>query len=465
MAYKMLFIPLGCAKNLVDSERMLEILTGYGFELTDNPADADAAVINTCTFIDEAKSESIERIIETAGYKDPKKGKLRALLVAGCMVERYRESLYDEIPEIDAVIGLANIPDIASVALWVLEGNKKLMLGDIPMVRVGKPKNFLSIENYIEPQSDTSAPRISLTPPFWSYLKVADGCDNPCSFCVIPAIRGKFKSVPMDFLVARAKRLAADGVREINLIAQDTSNYGRDLYGEPRLSELIERISKIEDIKWIRILYTYPLHVNDKLIDVIADNPKVCKYIDVPLQHVADSVLKHMKRGMDYKKTAAFVKKLRDRIPEICIRTSFIIGYPGETADDLNSLCNFITEYKLDKVGFFRYSQEEGTPSADCENQVEESVKQKRLKKVSRAYDKVLKESNESLIGRTLEFLIEDYDEEKELLIARSYREAPEVDGYIYISAENARYIVPGTFLKASVKKAKKFELYAEAIE
>nr|HPG59876.1 30S ribosomal protein S12 methylthiotransferase RimO [Candidatus Wallbacteria bacterium] len=221
MAYKVMFISLGCAKNLVDSEKMLEILAGYGFEFTEAPSEADAVVVNTCTFIDEAKSESIENILEAASFKKPENGRLKALIVAGCMVERYKETLYDEIPEIDAVVGLASIQDIAAVILWVLEGNKKIMLADIPMVRVMRPKSKAASANYIEANEELSAPRFSLTPPFWSYLKIADGCDNPCSFCVIPKIRGKFKSVPIDILLSRAKRLASDGVKEINIIAQD----------------------------------------------------------------------------------------------------------------------------------------------------------------------------------------------------------------------------------------------------
>ncbi|OQA80052.1 MAG: Ribosomal protein S12 methylthiotransferase RimO [bacterium ADurb.Bin243] len=464
MAYKVMFISLGCAKNLVDSEKMLEILAGYGFEFTEAPSEADAVVVNTCTFIDEAKSESIENILEAASFKKPENGRLKALIVAGCMVERYKETLYDEIPEIDAVVGLASIQDIAAVILWVLEGNKKIMLADIPMVRVMRPKSKAASANYIEANEELSAPRFSLTPPFWSYLKIADGCDNPCSFCVIPKIRGKFKSVPIDILLSRAKRLASDGVKEINIIAQDSTNYGRDIYGKTRLAELIEKIADIDDIKWVRLLYTYPLHVTDQLIDVIAGNPKVCKYIDVPLQHVSDNLLGAMKRGMNYKKTAAFVEKLREKIPGVCIRTSFIIGHPGETEEDNDQLIEFLEKYKIEKAGFFRYSQEEGTPAASYEKQVSEKVKMRRLKKVSVAYDRVLKDINKSLIGKEFEYMIEDYDEESGMLTARSYREAPDVDGYVSIAAESARYLVPGTFINAKIVKTKKFELYAEAV-
>ncbi|HBC74937.1 MAG TPA: 30S ribosomal protein S12 methylthiotransferase RimO [Candidatus Wallbacteria bacterium] len=462
MAYKVMFISLGCAKNLVDSEKMLETLSGYGFEFTENPADADAAVVNTCTFIDEAKAESIEHILETASFKKPENGRLKALVVAGCMVERYKETLYDEIPEIDAIVGLASLQDIASVILWALDGNKKIRLEDIPMVRMNRPKN--KIGGYSGGNGELSAPRVSLTPPFWSYLKVADGCDNPCSFCVIPQIRGRFKSVPVDIAAARAKRLAMDGVKEINIIAQDSGNYGRDIYGRPRLHELIDKISQIDGIKWIRILYTYPLHLNDALIKVIASNPKVCKYIDVPLQHVSDGLLKLMKRGMTYDKTAAFIEKLRGAIPGVIIRTSFIIGHPGETEDDVDRLIEFLDMYKIEKAGFFRYSQEDGTVSAGYAGQVSEKVKIRRLKKVSLAYDKVLKSVNRSMIGKELEFMIEDFDEQSGLLMARSYREAPEVDGYVHIAAESAKYFVPGTFINAKIIKAKKFELYAEAV-
>lgn len=462
MAYKVMFISLGCAKNLVDSEKMLETLSGFGFEFTENPAEADAVVVNTCTFIDEAKSESIGHILDAASYKKPGNGKLKALVVAGCMVERYKEKLYDEIPEVDAVVGLASIQDIASVILWVLEGNKRIMLSDIPMVRVKRPRG--KVAGYSGGGGDPASPRVSLTPPFWSYLKVADGCDNPCSFCVIPQIRGRFKSVPIDILAARAKRLAADGVKEINIIAQDSSNYGRDIYGRSRLHELIEKVSEIDGVRWVRVLYTYPQHVSDALIDVIASNPRVCKYIDVPLQHVSDGVLKLMKRGMTRDRTVAFVEKLRERIPGVCIRTSFIIGHPGETEKDVDALIEFLERYKIEKAGFFRYSQEEGTASAGMGGQVGEKVKMGRLKRVSLAYDGVLKSINRSMKGRELEFMVEDFDEESGLLLARSYREAPDVDGYVHISAESAKYFVPGTFINARITRAKNFELYAEAL-
>ncbi len=466
MAYKLLFISLGCAKNLVDSEKMLEVLANYGFEFTDTPEEADAAVVNTCTFIDEAKSESIDNILDIAEYKKPEKGgKLKALIVAGCLVERYRENLYDEIPEIDAVLGVSNIQDIASVALWVLKGNRKLLMADIPMVRMRKPKALLTADNYMGNDSKgEKTSRISLTPPYWSYLKISDGCNNPCSFCVIPKLRGNFKSVPMDMLIARARRLADEDVREFNIIAQDTSNYGRDLYGTPKLAELLKKLSEIDKIKWLRVLYTYPLHVSDELIDVIASNPKVCNYIDVPLQHVTDNMLSKMRRGMTLVKTEQFVEKLREKAPDMCIRTSFIIGHPGETEKDVEALIEFIAKYKLDKVGFFRYSREEGTIAAEMPDQVPEKEKIKRLKLVSREYDKVLKEINNSLIGRELDFLIEDYDDKKKMFVARSYREAPEVDGYVYLKGFDVQIEAPGNFVRAKITKTKNYDLIAEAI-
>ncbi len=466
MAHKILFISLGCAKNLVDSEKMLEILSNAGFEFTENPAEADAAIVNTCAFIDEAKSESIENILEIAAYKSPEKGRLKALIVAGCMAERYKETLYDEIPEIDAVAGISSIRDMAQLTLWVLEGNGKIMTSDIPMLRLnGAAKKKNRSLSYSENAEDAQIPRISLTPPFWSYLKIADGCDNPCSFCVIPKIRGRFKSVPFDIAIARARRLASDGVKEINIIAQDSSNYGRDIYGRTRLHELIEEISLIDEIKWIRVLYTYPLHVSGELIKTIAGNPKVCKYIDIPLQHVSDNLLKLMKRGINGEKTAALIEKIRSEIPGVCIRSSFIIGHPGETEDDIDELIKFIEKYRIDKAGFFRYSQEEGTQSAKLKNQIGEKTKLERLKKVSTAYDRVLKSINRQLIGTQSEFIIEDYDEKTGLLSARSFREAPDVDGYVHISSgDTAKYIMPGSLIKARIIKSKNYELYAEAL-
>lgn len=465
MPYKLMFVSLGCAKNLVDSEKMLEILTDYGFSFTENPAEADAAVVNTCCFIDEAKQESIGHILDVAQYKDPKKGRLKALVVAGCMSERYRESLYDELHEVDAVVGMANIQDIASVTLWVLQGNSKLMIGDIPMVRVGKPKPYISADNYMENDLSMGQRRISLTPPFWSYLKIAEGCNNPCSFCVIPQIRGKLKSVPMDVLVARARRLAGEGVRELNVIAQDTSNYGRDLYGRPRLHELLEQLSGIEDLKWIRVLYTYPLHVSDELISAIATLPKVCKYIDVPLQHVSDNVLKLMRRGMTRRATEEFIDRLRAGIPGVTIRSSFILGHPGETPADVEELLAFIRDYRLEKVGFFRYSSEEGTAAAEMDGQVPEKEKEKRVKKAAREFDRVLKSINAEMVGKEFEVLVEEYDEENDSLLARSYREAPEVDGRIRVEkVRNARYVSPGSFMSVRITRARNYELIAEAV-
>lgn len=462
MSYKLMFVTLGCAKNLVDSEKMLETLADYGFSFTDDPVQADAAVINTCTFIDEAKSESISHILDIARYKDGKLGKLKALVVAGCMAERYREQLYDEIPEIDAVVGLAGIQDIASVVLWVLGGNRKLMLGDIPMVRVGKPKAYISAENYMENRTDFRQRRISLTPPFWSYLKIADGCDNPCSFCVLPKVRGKFRSVPMDILVARAKRLADDGVKELSLIAQDTSNYGRDLYGGAKLPELLARLSEIDGIHWLRVLYTYPLHVGDDLMDEIARNPKVCKYIDVPLQHVTDNVLKAMRRGMNRPKTEKFIDRLRERIPGVCIRTTFIVGHPHETMADVEELAEFVREKKPEKVGFFRYSNEEGTPAYTYGSQVPEVEKKRRLKFIGGVYDSVLKEINAGMIGRELEVLVEDFD--GKTVQVRSYREAPEVDGSIKVRGKNLKMISNGSFIKVRIAKTVRYDLVAEAL-
>jgi len=462
MAYKLMFVTLGCAKNLVDSEKMLEVLAEYGFSFTDDPAEADAAVINTCTFIDEAKSESIDHILDIASYKGREKGHLKALVVAGCMAERYREQLYDEIPEIDAVIGLSGIQDIASVVYWVLNGNRKLMLDDIPMVRIVKPKAYISADNYLENKTDFRHRRISLTPPFWSYLKIADGCDNPCSFCILPKVRGRFRSVPMDLLVARARRLAEDGVRELNLIAQDTSNYGRDLYGKPRLAELISRLSELDGIKWLRILYTYPLHVGSDLVDVIAKNPKVCKYIDVPLQHASDNVLKAMRRGMDRAGTEKFIDNLREKIPGVCIRTTFIIGHPHETMKDVETLAEFVREKKLEKVGFFRYSNEEGTASYGFDKQVSEAEKKKRLKFVGAEYDRVLKEMNSEMVGRELEALVEDFD--GKTLLVRSYREAPEVDGFIKVRGKNVKMISNGSFIGIRIIKTARYDLVAEAL-
>ncbi|MBQ9486638.1 MAG: 30S ribosomal protein S12 methylthiotransferase RimO, partial [Selenomonadaceae bacterium] len=407
-------ISLGCAKNLVDTEVMLGILRDNGITITPNPAEADILIINTCAFIASAKEESITTILNFAEYKT--EGNCRALIVAGCLGQRYRQELLDEMPEIDAIVGTGAWHRIMEAVEETLSGRRVILIGENEVIYSSK------------------TPRLITTPDYTAYVKIAEGCNHRCAFCAIPLIRGKQISRPIDDIRAEVERLAENGVKEINLIAQDTTNYGRDIYGEVKLCDLLRELVKVEKIHWIRLLYSYPQHFTDELIDLIASEPKICKYVDLPLQHADDAVLKRMHRPDTRESIETLLKKLREKIPGVAIRSTFMVGFPGETDEEFQTLKKFIETQRLDKVGVFVYSPEEGTAAYAMDGQVDEGTAQERYHELMSIQSLISQEINESLEGKEFEVLVEGRDMEvSEVVAGRSYREAPEVDGQIYI--------------------------------
>ena len=436
-------ISLGCAKNLVDTEIMLGILRDNGISITPNPADADILIINTCAFIASAKEESITTILNFADYKTS--GKCKSLIVAGCLGQRYKQELLDEMPEINAVVGTSAWHRIMEAVEETLSGRRVILIGDKEIIY------------------DAKTPRLITTPDYTAYVKISEGCNHRCAFCAIPLIRGKQISRPIEDISAEVKRLAENGVKEINLIAQDTTNYGRDLYGKPKLCELLRELVKIESVHWIRIMYSYPQNFTDELIDLIASEPKICNYVDLPLQHAADSVLKRMHRPDTKKSIEKLLAKLREKIPGVSIRSTFMVGYPGETDEEFQTLKNFIEEQRLDKVGVFVYSPEEGTPAYEMDEQIDEGTAQERYHELMSIQSLISQEINESLEGKEFEVLVEGRDiEVSEVVAGRSYREAPEVDGQIYI--ENDEESKAGDIIRVKVTAGFVYDLAAEKV-
>lgn len=437
------FVSLGCAKNLVDTEVMLGIMQENGIELTANPADADILIVNTCAFILSAKEESIATILNLAEYKG---GKCRSLIVAGCLGQLYKRELLDEMPEVDAIIGAGAWNRIMEAIEETLSGRRVVLIGDKEIIYNAK------------------TPRLRTTPDYMAYIKIAEGCNNRCSFCSIPLIRGRQISRPIEDIRAEVEELAAQGVKEINLIAQDTTAYGIDLYGKPQLVELLRELVKVEEIHWIRILYAYPRRFTDELIDLIAAEPKICNYVDLPLQHASDKILKLMNRPDNRASNEALIKKVRERIPDVVIRSTFIVGFPGENDEDFLELKNFLEEQRLDKVGIFTYSREENTAAYDLPDQISEEVMQERYHELMSLQSLISQEINESLEGRELEVLIENRDEEvPEVVAGRSYRDAPEVDGIIYI--ENDGRSKAGDMVRVKVLAGFVYDIAAERID
>ena len=435
------FVSLGCAKNLVDTEVMLGIMQERGIELTANPADADILIVNTCAFILSAKEESITTILHLADFK---KGRCRALIVAGCLGQLYKRELLDEMPEVDAVIGTGAWNRIMEAIAETLSGRRVILLGEREIIY------------------DAKTPRLRTTPPYTAYVKIAEGCNNRCSFCSIPLIRGRQISRPIEDIKLEVERLASQGVKEINLIAQDTTAYGTDLYGKPQLVELLRELVKV-DVPWIRILYAYPRRFTDELIDLIAAEPKICNYVDLPLQHASNKILRRMNRPDTRESIEALLKKIRAKIPGVVIRSTFIVGFPGETEDDFQELKNFLQEQRLDKVGIFTYSREEGTAAYDFPNQISEEVMQERYHDLMSMQSLISQELNEALEGQELEVLIENRDEEVNQVVAgRSYRDAPEVDGLVYI--ENDGRSKEGDLVRVKVLAGFVYDIAAERI-
>ena len=439
---KILFISLGCDKNLVDSEVMLGLLRDKKYEITDDEQMADIVVVNTCCFIHDAKEESITTILEMAQLKE--EANVKALIVTGCLAQRYKEEIIKEIPEVDAVLGTTSYETICEAIEEALNGKVTQEYKDI---------NYLPL-----PQ----VKRINTTGGYFSYLKIAEGCDKHCTYCIIPKIRGDYRSVPMDKLIAEAKQLAEQGVEELILVAQETTMYGKDLYGEKRLPQLLRELCKISGIKWIRILYCYPEEITDELIAVIKEEPKICKYLDMPIQHGADSVLKRMGRRTNKQEIVDTVSKLRKEIPEICLRTTLITGFPGETQEDHEELLEFVKQMQFERLGVFTYSPEEDTAAARLPEQVSEEVKESRRTELMEVQQKIAFEAAERLLYQTLEVLIEGSLPEEGVYIGRTYRDAPNVDGYIFVNCSHE--LMSGEIVKVQVTDAKEYDLIGEVV-
>ena len=438
------FVSLGCSKNLVDTEMMLGILREHGIELTPEPAEADILIVNTCAFIESAKEESITTILNMAEYKES--GRCRSLIVAGCLGQRYGQELLDDMPEADAIIGTGAWNRIMEAVEESLKGHRVVIAGEDKLLY------------------DEHTPRITTTPAYTAYVKIAEGCNNRCAFCAIPYIRGAYRSRPIEDIRDEVVNLAARGVKEIILIAQDTTEYGRDLYGEPQLAKLLRTLCTVEGVHWIRTLYSYPTYFSDELIETIASEPKLVKYVDLPMQHAHDEVLRRMHRPDTQASMRALIEKLRTRIPGVTIRSTFIVGFPGETDAQYQTLRNFLEEMRLDKVGVFTYSREEGTPAYDMPNQVPEDVMQERYHDLMSLQCKISEELNHELEGRELEVLVEGRDEEQaNIAVGRSYREAPDVDGQVYIEGDTDSRI--GDLVRVRVLQGFTYDVVGERVE
>ena len=441
------FVSLGCPKNQLDTEVMLYEILQAGYEITPEDIDADVIIVNTCAFIESAKKEAIENILDVAWLK--KHRKLRAIIVTGCLAERYGEEIFKELPEVDAVLGVGSIHHIVEAIEAVTSKKKK-----------GSAQKYFSHEDCNEVA--LGGDRVVTTPEYTAYIKIAEGCDNRCAYCAIPSIRGKFRSRPMEDLVKEAKWLEALGVRELVVVAQDTTRYGLDLYGEYSLAKLLRRITEETTIPWIRLLYCYPDKITDELIAEMRDNPRILKYIDLPLQHVSDRMLSAMHRHGDGRTVREAVARLRREIPEIVIRTTFIVGFPGETEEDFEELCEYVKEARFDHAGVFTYSREEGTPAYDLPDQIDEQVKQDRMDILMRLQMEINESLNEEKIGKTVDVICEDYDPVAEVHFGRSAADAPEIDGKVYF--ESAERIAPGSFVKVKVRRVVDYDLYGFAV-
>ena len=435
------FVSLGCPKNQLDAEVMLHELVMAGYELTADETEADVVIINTCGFIESAKKEAIDNILVIAWLKENRE--LKGLIVTGCLAERYRNTILEEFPEVDAVLGVGSIHNIVEAVGKVLEGEKYTSFEDKNCVRLG-------------------GDRVLTTPEYAAYLKIAEGCDNRCTYCAIPSIRGKFRSRPMEDIIAEAKDLESLGVKELTLVAQDTTKYGQDLYGEYKLAELLHKISEETQIPWLRILYCYPDKITDELIAEMRDNDRVCKYIDLPMQHIADGVLKKMNRHGGSALIREVVAKLRREIPDVVIRTTFIVGFPGETDEDFTELCEFVNENKFEHVGVFTYSREEGTPAYKME-QIDEQIKLDRYDIIMRDQLGINEEYNEKKIGTVIRVICEGFDPISEAYYGRSEADAPDIDGKIYFTGKKG--ILPGTFVDVEINEVIEYDLCGKVVK
>ena len=438
------FVSLGCSKNLVDTETMLSRLAKDGFDITPEETEADVIIINTCAFIESAKKESIDNILDIAWLK--KHRSLKGIVVTGCLAERYREEIFKEIPEVDAVVGIGGEEKICEAVKSVLNGDKFYDCSD-------KEKAALGGE------------RVVTTPEYTAYLKIAEGCDNKCTYCAIPLIRGGFRSRTMEDIIAEAKDLEALGVKELNLIAQDTSRYGLDIYGEYKLAELARRITEETKIPWVRLLYCYPDKITDELIAEIRDNPRIVKYLDLPIQHISDKILKSMNRHGDSAMIKDVISRVRDQIPGITLRTTVIVGFPGETEEDFAQLCDFVKEAKFDRLGAFTYSQEEDTPAYSLDGQVDEQTKQDRYDIIMKEQLHIVAENNEKYIGKKMRVICESFDQVAEIYYGRGQGDAPDIDTKIYFSnPAGAKRIQPGEFVTVIIDEVVDYDLIGHAM-
>ena len=437
---KILFISLGCDKNLVDSEHMLGLLVEHGFEITDSEEDAEVIVINTCCFIHDAKEESIQNILEMAKYRTA--GSCKVLLVTGCMAERYRDEIIEEIPEVDAVLGTNSYDKILDAIQDVLGGDRFQEYADLK----GLPK--------------IDAQRVVTTGGHYEYLKIAEGCDKHCTYCIIPKLRGKFRSVPMERLVAQAQEMAEEGVKELILVAQETTVYGTDIYGKKSLHILLKELCKFKGIRWIRVLYCYPEEIYDELIQTMKEEKKICHYLDLPIQHASDRILKRMGRRTTQAELVAIVNKLRQEIPDIVLRTTLITGFPGETQEDHEELMGFVDEMEFDRLGVFTYSPEEDTPAADMPDQIPEEVKEERRDEIMELQQEISYDKGTDRIGQELMVMIEGKVADESAYIGRTYGDAPKVDGYIFV--QTGELLMTGDFAKVRVTGALEYDLIGE---
>ena len=439
---KILFISLGCDKNLVDTEVMLGMLASRGYEMTNDEQEADIIVINTCCFIHDAKEESIQNILEMAEYK--KNGSAKALIVTGCMAERYRQEILDEIPEVDEVLGTNAYDRILDAVDAALAGQHEVMTADLNALPLPETK------------------RLVTTGGHFAYLKIAEGCDKHCTYCIIPKIRGNFRSVPMERLLKEAQDLAEQGVKELILVAQETTLYGKDLYGEKSLPKLLRELCKISGIRWIRILYCYPEEITDELIQVMKEESKICHYLDLPIQHANDTILKRMGRRTSKQELIDIVQKLRKEIPDICLRTTLITGFPGETQEQHEEVMEFIDTLEFDRLGAFTYSPEEDTPAATFEDQIDEEVKEDRQADIMELQQEIAFDKAEDMIGREVLVMIEGKVADENAYVGRTYRDAPNVDGLIFINTDVE--LISGDFAKVKVTGALDYDLIGELI-
>lgn len=437
---KILFISLGCDKNLVDTEVMLGMLASRGYEMTNDEQEADIIVINTCCFIHDAKEESIQNILEMAEYK--KNGSAKALIVTGCMAERYRQEILDEIPEVDEVLGTTAYDRILDAVDAALAGQHEVMTADLDALPLPETKLLVTTGGH------------------FAYLKIAEGCDKHCTYCIIPKIRGNFRSVPMERLLKEAQDLAEQGVKELILVAQETTLYGKDLYGEKSLPKLLRELCKISGIRWIRILYCYPEEITDELIQVMKEEPKICHYLDLPIQHANDTILKRMGRRTSKQELIDIVQKLRKEIPDICLRTTLITGFPGETQEQHEEVMEFIDTLEFDRLGAFTYSPEEDTPAATFEDQIDEEVKEDRQVDIMELQQEIAFDKAEDMIGREVLVMIEGKVADENAYVGRTYRDAPNVDGLIFINTDVE--LISGDFAKVKVTGALDYDLIGE---